>query len=209
MPGRLLYVDGCERNAAGAILSFEGGGRLLLPKSYPAFDIVLSHLADPLTRSGPLGVVWGADCLITEVGIAQQTYTLRMSHAESEPVATLFFASEILNYLSHAHPDFDRIYQTLRAALTPMRWIWYASHHDGHRIMDVLLRDSDPAWQTATVLQLARAIRDDRAFDRLPILGDALEEAGCTDSVVLDHCRAAGPHALNCWVVDLLLRREE
>jgi hypothetical protein len=66
----------------------------------------------------------------------------------------------------------------------------------------------DPAWRTPTALKLAQAIYDDRAFDRLPILADALEEAGCTNAVLLNHCRGAWPHALGCWAVDLLLRKE-
>ena len=41
--------------------------------------------------------------------------------------------------------------------------------------------------------------------DRLAILADALEDAGCTNADVLDHCRGAGPHVRGCWVVDLLL----
>lgn len=45
------------------------------------------------------------------------------------------------------------------------------------------------AWQGGTIPRLAQAIYDDRAFDRLPILADALEEAGCTEEEVLRHCR--------------------
>jgi hypothetical protein len=66
----------------------------------------------------------------------------------------------------------------------------------------------DPAYLTrdgGTIPRLAQAIYDDRAFDRLPILADALEEAGCTNADILDHCRQPGPHVLGCWVVDLLL----
>jgi hypothetical protein len=55
------------------------------------------------------------------------------------------------------------------------------------------------------VLKLARAIYDDRAFDRLPVLADALEDAGCVERAILDHCRSGGEHVLGCWVVDLLL----
>lgn len=66
----------------------------------------------------------------------------------------------------------------------------------------------DTSWQTATVLSLAQAIYDERAFDRLPILADALEDAGCTNADVLNHCRAGGEHVRGCWVVDLVLGRE-
>jgi hypothetical protein len=52
---------------------------------------------------------------------------------------------------------------------------------------------------------LAGAIDSEHTFDRLPYLGDALEEAGCTDSEILGHCRVPDGHARGCWVIDLLL----
>jgi uncharacterized protein DUF6331 len=66
-------------------------------------------------------------------------------------------------------------------------------------------RSLDPNWRTSTVLALAQGIYDERAFDRLPILADALEDAGCDNEEMLAHCRGAGPHARGCWVVDLVL----
>lgn len=60
-------------------------------------------------------------------------------------------------------------------------------------------------WLTPTVLALARAVHDGRAFGRMPVLADALEEAGCADEAVLSHCRGAGPHCRGCWVIDLIL----
>jgi hypothetical protein len=65
----------------------------------------------------------------------------------------------------------------------------------------------DPRWLTSTVVSLARGIYDERAFDRLPILADALQDAGCDDPDVLGHCRSPGPHVRGCWVVDLVLGR--
>jgi hypothetical protein len=65
-----------------------------------------------------------------------------------------------------------------------------------------------PAWQTATVVSLAQAIYDERAFDRLPILADALEDAGCTQEEILNHCRQPGEHVRGCWCVDLLLDKK-
>jgi hypothetical protein len=58
------------------------------------------------------------------------------------------------------------------------------------------------------VPKLAQSIYDGGAFDRLPILADALEDAGYTDADILDHCRGPGPHFRGCWVVDLLLGKE-
>ena len=63
----------------------------------------------------------------------------------------------------------------------------------------------DAAWLTPTVAALAKGIYDERAFDRLPILADALQDAGCDDDEILTHCRGAGPHVRGCWVVDLVL----
>lgn len=60
-------------------------------------------------------------------------------------------------------------------------------------------------WLTQAVTTLATAIYDAQAFDRLPVLADALEEAGCDNDDILNHCRSSGPHVRGCWVVDLLL----
>jgi uncharacterized protein YjbI with pentapeptide repeats len=59
-------------------------------------------------------------------------------------------------------------------------------------------------WNNGTVATLARTIRSDNKFDLMPLLGDALEDAGCTNATILSHCREARPHILGCWVVDLL-----
>jgi hypothetical protein len=64
---------------------------------------------------------------------------------------------------------------------------------------------ADPRWLTSTVLDLARLIYDERSFDRLPILADALMDAGCDAEELLNHCRGEGPHVRGCWAVDLLL----
>jgi hypothetical protein len=66
----------------------------------------------------------------------------------------------------------------------------------------------DRRWRSADAVGIARGIYEDRAFDRLPILADALEDAGCDHKNVLDHCRKPGPHARGCWVVDLVLGRK-
>jgi len=65
-----------------------------------------------------------------------------------------------------------------------------------------------PDWLTASVTELASSIYDELAFDRMPELIGALEEAGCANTDLLDHCRQSGPHVRGCWVVDLLLRKE-
>jgi hypothetical protein len=75
----------------------------------------------------------------------------------------------------------------------------------GNPLRPVVVDPTWLAWNGGTIPKLAQAIYDDRAFERLPVLADALEEAGCTDAEILAHCRGAGPHVRGCWVVDLLL----
>jgi hypothetical protein len=64
------------------------------------------------------------------------------------------------------------------------------------------------AWHDSLVPRLAETIYQECAFDRLPILGDALEDSGCTNPTILAHCRQPGAHVRGCWVVDRLLARE-
>ena len=62
-----------------------------------------------------------------------------------------------------------------------------------------------PSWRTDTAITLARQMYDAREFSAMPILADALQDAGCDNDDVLNHCRAPGVHVRGCWVVDLVL----
>jgi hypothetical protein len=66
----------------------------------------------------------------------------------------------------------------------------------------------DRAWLTPTVTALAQGIYEERDFDRLPVLADALEQADCHHADILAHCGGPGPHGRGCWVVDLILGKE-
>ena len=74
------------------------------------------------------------------------------------------------------------------------------------RVMHVV--PSVLSWNDGCVVKLATAIHEKRAFNRMPILGDALEDAGCDNADILAHCQSAEPHVKGCWVVDLLLGKE-
>lgn len=65
----------------------------------------------------------------------------------------------------------------------------------------------DPRWLTSVVRDLAHSVQREKAFDRLPVLADALEEAGCQNEAILGHCRTTNGHGPRCWVVELLLER--
>jgi hypothetical protein len=83
--------------------------------------------------------------------------------------------------------------------------IWYLRCIFGNPFRPVSV---DPSWRTSNVTALAQAIYDEKAFDRLPILADALEDAGCDNQDILSHCRQPGEHVRGCWVVDLVLEKE-
>jgi hypothetical protein len=65
-----------------------------------------------------------------------------------------------------------------------------------------------PSRRTSIVLSLAQTIYDEKQFDRMPILGDAIEDAGCTSQEILNHCRQPGAHVKGCWVIDLILEKK-
>jgi hypothetical protein len=66
----------------------------------------------------------------------------------------------------------------------------------------------NPSWLTTTVLALANGIYQEKAFERMPILADALQDAGCDHGDILNHCRQSGEHVRGCWVIDFLTGRE-
>jgi hypothetical protein len=61
------------------------------------------------------------------------------------------------------------------------------------------------AWNNGSVPKLAWAIYTDHSFGDLPVLADALEEAGCDNADLLGHCRSPLPHARGCWALDAVL----
>jgi hypothetical protein len=69
------------------------------------------------------------------------------------------------------------------------------------------LRPGWLTWRNGTLRRIAEGIYTDQAFDRLPILADAMLDAGCDDEVLLAHCQSGAPHVRGCWVVDLILGR--
>jgi hypothetical protein len=98
-------------------------------------------------------------------------------------------------------PATRQVPRVVRSAL--LRDLFGSPFHPPPPLEPSLLR-----WGDGAVVKLAQAIYQERAFERLPVLADALEEAGCTDAAILGHCRQPGqPHARGCWVTDLLLNQ--
>jgi cell wall assembly regulator SMI1 len=84
--------------------------------------------------------------------------------------------------------------------------VWSKAKVTGKRPFDPMSEESlAPLRADSNVQQLAKVIAENRDFGSLPILADALEEAGCTDKPLLAHCRNPGEHGCGCWAVNLLL----
>jgi hypothetical protein len=105
-----------------------------------------------------------------------------------------------------------------RRGRVPTQKEYAAAQKDEDKIQAAFLRDLfgnpfrrvvlDSAWlkrNGGVVPKMARGIYDDRRLDDLPVLADALEDAGCDNEEILAHCRQPGEHVRGCWVVDLLL----
>jgi cell wall assembly regulator SMI1 len=83
---------------------------------------------------------------------------------------------------------------------------WSKAKTAGRRPFDPMRQEAlSPLRADSNVQQLAKVIAENRDFGSLPILADALEEAGCTDARFLAHCRNPGEHGCGCWAVNLLL----
>jgi hypothetical protein len=64
-----------------------------------------------------------------------------------------------------------------------------------------------PSWSTSTAVTLAARMYESRDFSAMPMLAEALRDAGCDSADILAHCRGEGPHVRGCWVVDLVLAK--
>jgi hypothetical protein len=118
----------------------------------------------------------------------------------------------------------EKLWQAARAArhlLACVRpEVGYDSLDDGLRLPDVIREvfgnpfrwtPIEPAWlaeNDGAALKLALAIYGGHAFELLPILADALEDAGCTDDAILAHLHGPGPHVRGCWALDLILGKQ-
>jgi hypothetical protein len=112
---------------------------------------------------------------------------------------------------SHAH-------LASRAARSAAEWVGEWAVSSEARTQCHLLRDIlgnpfrpftvEPAWRhwnNNCAQRLAQEIYDSKRFEDLPILGDVLEDAGCTEPALLSHAREGGEHVRGCYVVDLVL----
>jgi hypothetical protein len=109
----------------------------------------------------------------------------------------------------------DELHAAAAGWCDPADFAWSAAEGEEARAQANLLREVmgnpfrplrlDPSCLTSAVKALAQTIYDERRFDYLPILADALEETGCANSDLLAHCRQRAGHVRGCWALDFLL----
>jgi hypothetical protein len=150
-----------------------------------------------------------APCQVeTERDLSQEWSTWRLAHIAQiacAPSGTQDVVSELLkraNRLSDEHEDQER-----RWLSDCIRDIFGNPFRSPPSVPSAWL-----SWNNRTIPKLTQALYDERNLPtgsldnaRLVVLADALEEAGCSDAVLLDHCRQPAEHVRGCWVVDLLL----
>jgi hypothetical protein len=128
---------------------------------------------------------------------------LHAAERASEVAASAFATASALPLLNNyeINPEWQRLADAERASQCNLLRDIFGTL----AFLSVALDLSWLARDDRTVPKLAQAIYEERAFDRLPILADALEEAGCMSAEILSHLRGPGPHVRGCWVVDLIL----
>jgi hypothetical protein len=160
----------------------------------PLFDEVYPFVEELIHCSGEAGRINAIGQALVGLGHAQRG-TVEIE-ADLEPKSWDGFAHLVYFPFSPATPPFRLVPIRLHSADLVREMFG-----NPFRYRPPFNRD----WRSESVLQLARQAHISGDFSTLPILADALEEAGCDRADVLDHLRSGGPHARGCWVVELVL----
>jgi hypothetical protein len=107
-----------------------------------------------------------------------------------------FACAEMYGFCGEAVPEYPIYVARSRAEADSLRCIF------GNPFRPIRFNST---WRKPQAIALARTAYDERSFEDLPLLADALEEAGCSDKVILSHLRGPGPHVRGCWAVELVL----
>jgi hypothetical protein len=121
----------------------------------------------------------------------------------------LLAAAALAEYCAVSSPsDSDWGFEYVSRVDWPGRWLFDCVF--GNPFRSVALDPAWLGWNDGCIVKLAKVIYHERAFstERMGVLADALEDAGCADRFVLGHLRGPGPHVRGCFVVDLILAKE-
>ncbi len=165
------------------------------------------RITDARTRECLAGVEAYADGCITKeelIRLRRKANQVRGNPKAHEAVQAVWFCS--LHWTRIAAEHFMRIRGSRASRKVQRLLLQDVFGNPFRRVIPNSVRG------TSRVVSLAQAAYADRVLpantldaDRLAVLADALEDAGCTDAAILEHLRGPGPHVRGCWCVDLLL----
>lgn len=201
-----LFICACCRRLRSWLRDERSQHALEVAERYADGGSSVKELA--ATRSAAEKVAWNGLWYIRWYRPGREAVAARHCVKEGSPVAAGVIA-------------YATVLEDARAAM-PWVIIWAEALSIKRAEQACLLRDLfgnpfrpasvDPAWlawNDGCVAHLARAIHDQHDFGDLPILADALTDAGCYDETILDHCRSRSSHARGCWVVEALRGQQE
>jgi hypothetical protein len=136
--------------------------------------------------------------------------TLMVDAGKAAWLASLWVRGAVVNYVLHmGEPGIAGEYATIHNSVQALEETEHASLLRcifGNPFEQSLAVDKTwVSWNDGLVAKLAYAIYEERAFERMPILADALLDAGCNQDELIDHLRVLSPHSRGCWVLDALL----
>jgi hypothetical protein len=191
-----LFAVGCARHILPHIRKEKTDARLLLE--------VAERFADGLATPSELAAAYDAHtCKDYGVGAAHMT-CFRDAHGAAQSAASCAVRFAPIAWV-RANPG-QR--QTSRGGRVAAEAEVAAQVQMLHCVFDSAIRSVvfDPAWRTSTAVSLAGGMYGSRDFGAMPILADALQDAGCDNEDVLNHCRDPNQtHVRGCWVVDRVL----
>ncbi len=165
-----------------------------------------------------------ADGLVTayELGVRARHIALQIAHRCAEMPVQEMFASAVARAAAVSKPSSLTLYKTvdpstvdlISRSLCSVLKLLAADGVTCHRVPGFVDVFDDiephsvtccPVWRTDPVVHLARQMYSERAFGAMPVLADALQDAGCDNEDILNHCRGPATHVRGCWVIDLVL----
>ncbi len=191
-----------------AFLPGHGSNRKLRLIARAWFDKVVGIFATEKLRRVADAAVEFADGALTPEDLTRMRDEAR-DEADTLPIVGVFERGPLMLAEPVARDAVEGLSNTLRA-LFGIQGIEALMAGLVRDVLDDFLRPLQPeeewlAWNDGTVRAVARGIYDSQDFGSMPILADALEDAGCTDERILSHCRAGLMHVRGCWLLDGLL----
>jgi hypothetical protein len=146
----------------------------------------------------------------------QANYALQRVEADDDPTPPLkVHATAFAMCTTNPHPGPVMWYDDEMQKLQDAQEAYLLRDIFGNPFRPVTIDPTWRSWNNGTTVQLAQTIYDERDLPsghldagRLAILGDALEDDGCTNADILTHCRQPGEHVRGCWALDLVLNKQ-